>query len=98
MANIFQGIGNAFTGNLDFSRQEELNNQQRIYETHMSNTAYQRASADMKAAGINPALLAGSAKAASTPSVSAGSAPRTNGLDALTKVLNSALALAKAGK
>jgi hypothetical protein len=45
---------------------------QRDYETQMSNSAYQRATADMKAAGINP-LLAYSQGGASTPSVSAAS-------------------------
>lgn len=43
---------------------------QREYETQMSNTAYQRQVADMKNAGINPALMyGGSASGASTPSV-----------------------------
>lgn len=45
---------------------------QRDYETEMSNTAYQRAAADMKAAGIN-ILNSGASQQASTPSGTAAS-------------------------
>ena len=41
---------------------------QRDWQTQMSNTAYQRASADMKAAGLNPMMMFGSGAAAGTPS------------------------------
>lgn len=47
---------------------------QRDWEEFMSNTAYQRGVADMKAAGINPMVIAGAAQA-STPSGNSATSP-----------------------
>lgn len=49
---------------MDFSAQQAALN--REFQTHMSNTAYQRAVADMKKAGINP-ILAYTQGGATTP-------------------------------
>lgn len=69
----------------------------RDFEERMSNTAYQRAATDMKAAGINPILMANSG--ASTPNASAPSGSQGSAVAAtsqnpaahLTGVFSSAL-------
>lgn len=85
-ANFWNGLGNAFTGNLDFKRDMQLqdiansftameNQKARDFEERLSNTAYQRAVADMRAAGLNPYLLYSSGRSmqATTPSSSSAS-------------------------
>jgi hypothetical protein len=78
---------------------------QRDYQTQMSNTAYQRASSDMKSAGLNPMMMFGSGGPSSTPpgasaSTSVPSVPsfqKTNPLagigDAVSKAVSSAVSM-----
>jgi hypothetical protein len=75
--------------NRQFQREESQ--LQRNWYEEMSNTAYQRAMADMRKAGLNPILAYSQGGAATSPTgISAGSAASINspGGDTLTSVLS----------
>lgn len=62
---------------------------QRDWETYMSNTQYQRAVADMKTAGLNPAMMyASGGQGASTPTGASATATRGHYIDLIGSTAN----------
>lgn len=92
-------IGSLITGAAGWFGQQETNKmqaqmqqQQMQFQERMSNTAYQRASSDMQAAGLNPAMMFGSGGASSSPQGSGATPLVKSGLDAdaVQKAISSA--------
>lgn len=83
------GVLNYLGGSSARAQAKEQAQQQMDFQERMSSTAYQRATKDMQAAGLNPALMYGSGGPESTPS--GASAPIQNILgDAADEVTHSA--------
>lgn len=98
LGSIFSSNTSAQNTQAQIAASEQQQQTQNQFQEQMSNTAYQRASADMKAAGLNPMMMFGSGSAASSPSGSSIQAPmpQTKSAlgdlgDAVSKAFSSAL-------
>ena len=89
--SLIGGVLDKFTGNATYARDIDMFERQ----LKESNRAYQRAAEDMKAAGINPALMYGSGGSAMTPGTNGGghAAGAMTGLNDALKLFITAMSL-----
>lgn len=87
--NHFQGQQMQSAANRAADRSDIQSREQMAFQERMSNTSYQRATDDMKAAGINP-MVAYQQGGASTPQGAQGSSPMAGVPDTFGKLISSA--------
>lgn len=105
MGAAISGVGSSITSMFNMASQKETNEQNaaqaqmnRDFQERMSNTAYQRGMADMKAAGLNP-ILAYQKGGASSPSgaQAALTAPKIEG-NPVGEAINTGLAVRRSAQ
>jgi len=93
---LISGLGSYYGAKQQADAQRDVAQSQMDFQERMSNTAYQRVTADMKAAGINP-MLAFSEGGASSPSGSMPAIPNIEGA-AVESAVSSALDMRRVQK
>nr|QJB19315.1 MAG: DNA pilot protein [Microvirus sp.] len=78
---LLSGIMGMFGQDKTNDMQQQMMAQQQSFQERMSSTAYQRASSDMTAAGLNPMMMFGSGSASSTPAGASPSPSVKSGFD-----------------
>lgn len=94
LGSIYSSSTSASNTQAQIQASEQQQATQNAFQERMSDTAYQRASADMKSAGLNPMMMFGSGGAASSPSGSSIQSPmpqRTSALGNLGETVSKAL-------